>query len=83
MVSLSKGDPGVIIIYNEGIEFTIMLLLLATVALYLIIYCSGFQLKKIVGLLLLGVYIIFVTIGILMNMGILGSLFGGGMRPNC
>jgi len=78
MVNIGQDKQAYITIYNNGIEFTILLLLLAVVSLYLIISCNGYRLKRIVGASLIGTYACFVTVAILMNMGIIGN-FG----PSC
>uniref|UniRef100_A0A336MQ44 CSON004917 protein n=1 Tax=Culicoides sonorensis TaxID=179676 RepID=A0A336MQ44_CULSO len=70
-VDLLQGESATVTIYNNGMEFTIMILLLAAVSLYTIIALSKFRLKKLVGATLIMVYTIFVTLGILMNMGLL------------
>lgn len=77
VVDIIKGETGQIFIYNKGLEFTIIILLLALLALYLIISCSGFHLTRLIGVSLLTIYVIFVTIGILMNMGIIFDFVGG------
>lgn len=76
IVNISTGKQGSVTIYNKGIEFTILLVLFAVIALYFIISCNGYRLKRILGASLLGTYGIFVTIGILMSMGLLFD-FGG------
>lgn len=83
VVDLSKGNKAYITLYNNGLEFTIMLLLLALLALYLIISCSGFRLTRRIGFTLISIYSIFVTVGILMNMGILFSFVGGPIEGEC
>lgn len=83
MVDFGKGQTPLINIYNNGMEFTIMILLLAILSLYLIISCSGYRLTRLIGATLLCVYVIFVTIGILMNMGMLFSFVGGTTEGGC
>ncbi|XP_063697217.1 sodium/potassium/calcium exchanger Nckx30C-like [Culicoides brevitarsis] len=83
MVDKIKGEAGNVIIYNNGLEFTIIILLLALTSLYIIISCTGFRLTRTVGFILLFFYTVFVTIGILMNMGLLFSFIGGPISGEC
>lgn len=83
IVDFAKGQTPLVNIYNNGMEFTIMILLLAILSLYLIISCTGYRLTRLIGASLFCVYVIFVTIGILMNMGILFSFVGGSSQEGC
>lgn len=83
IVDFAKGQTPLVNIYNNGMEFTIMILLLAILSLYLIISCTGYRLTRLIGTSLFCVYVIFVTIGILMNMGILFSFVGGSSQEGC
>ncbi|XP_063704609.1 sodium/potassium/calcium exchanger 4-like isoform X2 [Culicoides brevitarsis] len=68
MVDFASGVTPLVNIYNNGMEFTIMILLLAILSLYLIISCSGYRLTRTIGGSLLCVYIIFVTIASLIQL---------------
>lgn len=58
-------------IVSYGIEFTISSILLAGLALYVIVTIAGYRLKKTVGLILICVYLVFITFAVFVEMDIL------------
>lgn len=77
IVNKFTGKDPRIYIASNGIEFTILILLVAVVSLYTIIALSRYRLKKLVGASLLGVYVLMVTFAILLNTGIIFSFITG------
>lgn len=69
---LNRNDPenSSIVIASYGIEYTILLLLIAVIALYIVLTLSRYRLKKTVGLALISIYLILITIGILLELNI-------------
>lgn len=69
---LHRNDPdkNVIRITSYRIEYTILLLLLAVVALFVILSIARYRLKKTVGLTLITVYLILITFGILLQLNV-------------
>jgi Ca2+/Na+ antiporter len=57
-------------IYSYGMEYTIMVLILAVATLYSVLAFNGYKLSKIVGVYLFIAYIIFVTFAILMEFNV-------------
>lgn len=47
-------------------QYTMLLLLLAVLSMYLVLTAAKYQLKRTVGCVLISVYVVFVTLGILM-----------------
>lgn len=72
---LHRNVPGkdAVQINSYGIEYTILLLLLATIALYIILTLSRYRLKRTVGLALIMVYSVIITLGILLEMNVFFS----------
>lgn len=68
---INKGRDPFITIQSDGIEFTIMSLVLATIALYIVISIGKYQLRKCVGIVLIFIYLFFITMGILIEMDII------------
>lgn len=58
-------------IQSYGIEFTIIFLILAVLALYLILTWSRYRLRKVVGITLSSVYAVFIALAILAELDIL------------
>lgn len=69
---LHRNEPGKesIQINSYGIEYTILLLLLAVIALYVVLTLSRYRLKKTVGLTLISVYSVLITISVLLELNI-------------
>lgn len=69
---LHRNDPGKesIHINAHGIEYMILLLLLAVIALYIILTLSRYRLKRTVGVALMTVYIIMITFGVLLELNV-------------
>lgn len=69
---LHRNDPGQesIHINSYGIEYTILLLFLAVVALYLILTLSRYRLKRTVGISLVIVYLVIITFGVLLELNV-------------
>lgn len=69
---LHRNTPGkdVIQITSYGVEYTILLLLLATLSLYIVLTLSRYRLKKTVGLTLISIYLVLITFGILLELNI-------------
>ncbi|KAL4717500.1 hypothetical protein ACJJTC_000649 [Scirpophaga incertulas] len=60
-----------IIIDSSGIDFVIGSLLVAVALLWITLYFGKFKLRKCVGIVLSGFYVIFITFAILVELGIL------------
>lgn len=71
IIHRNDADKSFISLDSADIEYTIMSLLLATVVLYAVISLSRYTLKKSVGFTLIGVYLVFITLCILLEMDIL------------
>lgn len=82
IVNKFTGKDPTFTIASNGIEFTILILLVSVVALYLIIACNKYRLKRLVGGALLFVYTIMVTFGILLNMGVIFKFITEGNCPD-
>lgn len=82
IVNKFTGKEPTFTIASNGIEFTILILLVSLVALYLIIACNRYRLNRLVGAALLLTYTIMVTFGILLNMGIIFSFITDGECPD-
>lgn len=67
----NNGKGAFIYIASEGMQFTIMGLLIAVAALYIIVSAAGFKLRKIVGGSLGICYILLATTAILFELNIL------------
>lgn len=67
----SGVDNPVVSLNSAGIDFVVGLLLLAVTALWLTLFFGNFTLRRSVGAVLLCLYAIFVTIAILIEMGII------------
>ncbi|ALC49669.1 CG17167, partial [Drosophila busckii] len=55
---------------TQGIEYNILILIVSTIALYIILSCSGYRLTKRVGVALFLVYAIFIVLQILIEMNV-------------
>lgn len=64
-------DKSFIVLSSFGIEYTITTLLVAVVLLYAVLAIAKYHLSKPVGFSLLTIYLIFLTIGILMELDII------------
>lgn len=69
---LHRNDKGheSIRINSYGIEYSILLLLLAVIALYAVLTLSRYRLKRTVGVTLLIVYSVIITIGVLLELNV-------------
>lgn len=69
---LHRNVPGqnTIRITSYGIEYTILLLLIAVISLYVVLTMSRYRLKKTVGLALMSIYLILITFGILLELNV-------------
>lgn len=69
---LHRNIPGkdAIRITSYGIEYTILLLLIAAISLFIVLTISRYRLKKTVGLALISIYLILITFGILLELNI-------------
>lgn len=65
---LSRNVPGKqsILLNPLSTQYTMVLLLLAVFSLYMVLTTARYQLKRTVGCVLISIYIVFVTLGILM-----------------
>jgi sodium/potassium/calcium exchanger 4 len=57
-------------IYSYGMEYTIMVLILAVIVLYSIIAFLGYKLRKTAGLFLIVAYLVFAAFAILMEFNV-------------
>lgn len=55
---------------TQGIEYNIIILILSTIALFIILSCSGYRLTKRVGVALFSVYTVFIVLQILIEMNV-------------
>lgn len=55
---------------TQGIEYNIIILILSTIALFIILSCSGYRLTKRVGVALFTVYTVFIVLQILIEMNV-------------
>lgn len=69
---LHRNDTGheSIRINSYGIEYSILLLLLAVIALYAVLTLSRYRLKRTVGVTLLTVYSVIITFGVLLELNV-------------
>lgn len=69
---LNRNIPGknAIQITSEGIGYLISLLLLAAFSLYLVLTLSRYRLKKTVGIVLMSIYLVIITFGILLELNV-------------
>lgn len=65
---LYRNTPGkqAILLNPLSTQYTMLLLLVAVFSLYMVLTAARYQLKRTVGCVLITVYIVFVTLGILM-----------------
>lgn len=77
MYNKVTGEDPRFYIASNGIEFTILILLVSVACLYAIIALNQYRLNRLVGATLIGVYTIMVTFAILLNMGIIFSFLTG------
>lgn len=71
MISGASTTNAHIAIQSYGIEFTIIFLLLALLAMYLILTWARYRLRKVVGAALISTYVIFITLAVLVELDIL------------
>lgn len=57
-------------INSDSIEYSILLLLLAVLALYTVLTLTKYRLKKSAGITLISIYGILITFGVLLEMGV-------------
>lgn len=64
-----RNTPGkqAILLDPYSTEYSMLLLLLAVFALYMVLTVARYQLKRTVGCVLISVYAVFITLGILME----------------
>jgi len=67
----STADKSFIALSSYGIEYTIAMLLVATILLYAVLTIAKYHLNKPVGFSLLAIYSIFLTVGVLMELDII------------
>lgn len=70
LVAQGADDP-VVHINSAGIDFVVGSLLLAAACLWLTLLAGGFRLRRAVGVVLACLYLVFVTVAVLVEMGIL------------
>lgn len=71
MVDGAGANDASVIIYSYGIEFTIITLLLAVALLVVVLSCTKYRLKRVVGVCLFAIYAVLITFAILVEMDIL------------
>lgn len=71
MVAGAATTGAHISILSYGIEFTITSLLLAVLALYITVSLARYRLRKMVGVVLITFYFIFITFAILVEVDVL------------
>ncbi|XP_018797005.1 PREDICTED: sodium/potassium/calcium exchanger 4 [Bactrocera latifrons] len=70
-MNYGKTDGSAMIqIAAQGIEFNIIILLLCTLSLFLVLSFSGYRLTKRAGIALIGVYLVFIVLQILIEMNV-------------
>ncbi|XP_004523685.1 sodium/potassium/calcium exchanger 4 isoform X2 [Ceratitis capitata] len=70
-MNYGKTDGSAVInIAAQGIEFNILILLLCTASLFLILSFSGYRLTKRAGVALIGIYLVFIVLQILIEMNV-------------
>lgn len=57
-------------INSSSMEYNILLLLLAVIALYIVLTVSRYRLKKSVGFTLITVYAVFISFGVMLEMNV-------------
>lgn len=67
----STADEAFVVLNSDGIEYTITSLLVAAGLLYAVLTIAKYYLNKIVGFTLLFIYLIFLTVGILMELDVI------------
>lgn len=55
---------------TQGIEYNILILIFCTIALFIVLSCSGYRLTKRVGIALFSVYTVFIVLQILIEMNV-------------
>ncbi|KRF80531.1 sodium/potassium/calcium exchanger 4 [Drosophila virilis] len=55
---------------TQGIEYNILILIFCTIALFVVLSCSGYRLTKRVGIALFSVYTVFIVLQILIEMNV-------------
>lgn len=72
LVLVGQGaDEPVVVIDSSGIAFVVTSLLLAVTLLWVILFLGKFKLRKSVGGVLCVLYLIFITFGILVEIGLI------------
>lgn len=71
LIYQSTTDKSFITLNSYGIEYTIASLLVATVLLYVVLAIAKYSLNKKVGFSLLTIYAIFLTLGVLIELGVI------------
>lgn len=69
MIEGASTTGAFVAIKSTGIEFTISVLLLALLTLYIILSWSRYMLRKTVGAILIFGYIVFIVLAILVELG--------------
>lgn len=71
----TKGhERSYVALHTNGMEYIILSLLLLTLCFYLIVYFRRFILTKITGSLLILAYAVFITVAVLMEVGVFFDL---------
>lgn len=71
LIQKSNGETPYVILNNNGVEFTMLSLLLVILALYLCISLSGFTLHKLTGVALTLFYLLFISFAVVIELDIL------------
>ncbi|KAH8338179.1 hypothetical protein KR059_011188, partial [Drosophila kikkawai] len=67
-IHYGSGEPQQV--GTQGIEYNILILIISTVALFVVLSCSGYRLTKKVGVALFSVYGVFIVLQILIEMNV-------------
>ncbi|CAG9558355.1 unnamed protein product [Danaus chrysippus] len=70
---LAQGADTAVYINSSGIDFVVGSLLAAAVLLWITLFIGKFKLRRCVGVVLLGLYALFITFAILVEMGIIAG----------
>lgn len=70
--SLNQNVPGKqsILLNPYSTEYNILILLFAVIALYIILTLAKYRLKRTVGIALITVYLVFITLGVLLEINV-------------
>lgn len=69
---LHRNEPGhqSILLNPYSTEYNILILLVAVITLYIVLTLAKYRLKRSVGVTLISVYIVFITLGVLLEMNV-------------